>query len=53
MTTDKIREVRERAAYCSLQASQTADPNLKKHWEDMAESWSALEQALLDKEGKS
>jgi hypothetical protein len=53
VTTGKIRELRERAAYCSLQASQTTDPKLKKHWEDMAESWRALEKALIDKDGKS
>ncbi len=52
MTISEIRELRERAAACSLKASQTADPKLKKYWEDLADSWRALEKALIDEDGK-
>lgn len=52
MITKEIRELREKAASCSLKASQTADPKLKKYWEDLADSWRALEKALSDEDGK-
>jgi hypothetical protein len=52
VTTREIREVRERVASCNLKASQMTDPKLKKYWEDLAESWRALEKALIEKDGK-
>jgi hypothetical protein len=53
VTIKEIRELRERAASCSLKAGQTTDPKLKKYWEDLADNWRALEKALIDKDGKS
>lgn len=52
VTTSKIRALREKADYCSLQANKATDSKLIEYWQDLAENWMKLERALMDKDGK-
>ena len=50
--THKIRALREKADYCSMQANKATDSKLIVYWQDLAENWKKLERALIDKDGK-
>lgn len=52
MTTSKIRALREKGDYCSLQANRATDSKLIVYWQDLADNWRTLERALIDKDGK-
>ena len=40
---------RARAEYCTHQANLTKDAVLKKHWDDLADNWMALDVKILDR----
>ena len=40
---------RGRADYCTHQANLTRDAVLKKHWDDLADNWLALDARILDR----